>query len=171
LIVTARSGIISNFRAVEEKQKFYTPLQAKAKIQDWCAYQERCQQEVRDKLYGYGLKQEDVEQLIASLISDNFLNEERFAKAYAGGKFRIKKWGRIKIRAGLKARRVSDYCIRKGMAEISDEEYGKTLKKLLEDKERSITEKNPIRRKYKLLRFAASRGYEQNLIMEILNEE
>lgn len=156
--------------AVEEKQKTYTVLQARAKIQDWCAYQERCQQEVRDKLYGYGLRSADVENIIADLIADNFLNEERFARAYAGGKFRIKKWGRIKIKAGLKARRISDYCIHKGMEEISDRDYLKTLRQLMEGKDRLLNEKNKIRRKYKLLRFAASRGYEQELIMEILNE-
>jgi regulatory protein len=162
--------IIRKFIAVEQTRKTYTPQQALRKIQDWCAYQERCQQEVRDKLYEYGLHSADVESLIAQLISDNFLNEERFAKAYAGGKFRIKKWGRIKIKMGLKARKVSDYCIRKGMEEIEDREYYKTLKKLLEEKDRSLNEKNHIRRKYKLLRYATSRGFEQELIMDFLRE-
>lgn len=156
---------------MEGKTITYTPQQALKKIQDWCAYQERCQQEVRDKLYEYRLRTTDVENIIAQLISENFLNEERFAKAYAGGKFRIKKWGRIKIKMGLKARRLSDYCIRKGLEEISDSEYRKTLKKLLEEKDRTLNEKNKIRRKYKLLRFAAGRGFEQELIMEMLNDE
>ncbi len=154
---------------VEEKHRTYTALQAKAKIEDWCAYQERCQQEVRDKLYDLGLRSEEVENLISQLISDNFINEERFAKAYAGGKFRIKKWGRIKIKMGLKAKRLSDHCIRKGLAEINEKEYRLTLQKLLESKERTLSEKNPIRRKYKLLRYAASKGYEQELVMEALN--
>lgn len=156
---------------MEQKRITYTPQQALRKIQDWCAYQERCQQEVRDKLYAYGLKTDDVENLIAQLISENFLNEERFAKAYAGGKFRIKKWGRVKIKMELKARRVSDYCIRKGLAEIGEEEYRKTLRKILDDKDRTMDEKNKIRRKYKLLRFAASRGFEQELVMELLHED
>jgi regulatory protein len=156
---------------VNEKAKTYTALQALARIQDWCAYQERSQQEARDKLYGYGLRSEEVENIISQLISDNYLNEERFARAYAGGKFRIKKWGRIKIKMGLKAKRVSDYCIRKGMEEITDREYRKTLEKLLDDKARLLAEKNPIRRKYKLLSYAASRGFEKELIMEVLNED
>ncbi len=156
---------------MEEKARTYTPQQAKAKIEDWCAYQERCQQEVRDKLYSYGLRSGDVEELISRLISDNFLNEERFARAFAGGKFRIKKWGRIKIKVELKSRRVSDYCIRKGLEEIPDKDYRKTLQKLLSDKEAILTEKNKIRRKYKLLRYAYSKGYEQELVMEILNED
>jgi regulatory protein len=156
---------------VQEKAKTYTALQALARIQDWCAYQERSQQEVRNKLYEYGLRSEEVENLISQLISDNYLNEERFARAYAGGKFRIKKWGRIKIKMGLKAKRVSEYCIRKGMEEITDKEYRKTLEKLLGDKARTLTEKNPVRRKYKLLSYAAARGYEKELIMELLNED
>lgn len=149
----------------------YTPLQALSKIQLWCAYQERCQQEVRDKLYDYGLRTEDVENLIAQLISENYLNEERFARAYAGGKFRIKKWGRIKIRIGLKAKRVSDYCIRKAMEEIDDQVYRKTLEKIIRDKNVLLKERNHLRRKYKLLQFAHAKGYEQDLIMEILNED
>jgi regulatory protein len=156
---------------VDKKALVYTPQQALAKIQDWCAYQERCQQEVRDKLYAFGLRSTDVETIIAQLISDNYLNEERFARAYAGGKFRIKKWGRIKIKAGLKAKRVSDYCIRKGLEEIEEREYRKTLQKLLNDKARLLAEKNRIRRKYKLLQFAFAKGYEQELIMDLLSEE
>ena len=156
---------------MEIKPKTYTPSQALVKIQGWCAYQERCQQQVRDKLYEYGLKTTDVENLISQLISDNYLNEERFAKAYAGGKFRIKKWGKIKIKMGLKAKRVSEYCIKKGLAEIDDADYIKTLKKILENKSAMLNEKNKIREKYKLIQFAASKGYEQEYIMEILNED
>lgn len=151
--------------------KVYTVLQALAKAQDWCAYQERCQQEVRDKLYSYGLHHNDVENLISKLISDNYINEERFAKAYVGGKFRIKKWGRNKIKAGLRARKISEYCIRSGFKEIDEEEYIKTLKKLLDVKSKLLKEKNAIRKKYKLLSYAGSKGYEQTLIMEILNED
>jgi regulatory protein len=154
-----------------EKVKVYTPLQALAKIQDWCAYQERCQQEVRDKLYGYGLHSADVENIISKLVSDNYVNEERFAKTYAGGKFRIKKWGRYKIKVALKNKRISDYCIRKAFEEISDVDYLKTLQKLLEAKARLVKEKNPIRKKFKLMSYAASKGYEKELIMEILNSD
>lgn len=156
---------------MDKKAIVYTPQQALARIQDWCAYQERCQQEVRDKLYAYGMHSADVEHIIAQLISDNFLNEERFACAYAGGKFRIKKWGRIKIKAGLRAKRVSDYCIRKALEEIDEREYRKTLAKLLAEKDRGLSEKNGLRRKYKLLQYASAKGYEQELIMDILNED
>jgi regulatory protein len=149
----------------------YTPLQALPKIQDWCAYQERCQQEVRDKLYSYGLRTDDVENLISKLIADNYVNEERFARAYAGGKFRIKKWGKHKIKAGLRAKKISEYCMKKALEEINEKEYLATLRKILENKAGLLKEKNAIRKKYKLLNYAAAKGYEQGLIMEILNED
>jgi regulatory protein len=156
---------------MNKEPKVYTALQALAKAQDWCAYQERCQQEVRDKLYSYGLHQADVENLISKLISDNYINEERFAKAYVGGKFRIKKWGKNKIKAGLRARKISEYCMKIAFKEIDETEYIKTLKKLLESKAKLLKEKNAVRKKYKLLSYAASKGYEQSLIMEILNAD
>ena len=90
---------------MEAKKKFYSKEEAYRKALDYCAYQERCHQEVRDKLYYWGLHSEDVEALISQLISEGFLNEERFAKAYAGGKFRIKNWGRNKIKKELKHRK------------------------------------------------------------------
>ena len=104
-----------------KKPKVYTQKQALIKAESYCAYQERCQQEVRDKLYSWGLHEVQVENVIADLIASNFINEERFAKAYAGGKFRIKKWGRVKISIELKRRKISTYCIKKGLAEIEEE--------------------------------------------------
>ena len=162
--------IFINFRALENQIKYYTPEQALLKARDWCAYQERYQQELRDKLYGYGLKTEEVENLIAQLVTENFVNEERFAKAFAGGKFRIKKWGRVKIKMELKARRISDYCIQKALKEIDSATYMQNLKKILEIKEKSITEKNFLKKKQKLVRYALSKGYEQDLVFDVLNE-
>src|ERR1041385_8010377 len=120
-----------------KRVKIFSPHEALVKAESWCAYQERCQQEMRDKLYSWGLHEKDVENLIAELISKNFLNEERFAKAFAGGKFRIKKWGRIKIRLELKRRKLSEYCIKKGLAEINEDDYRATMKKLADEKMRS----------------------------------
>lgn len=140
------------------------------KIQKWCAYQERCQQEVRDKLYEYGLWTDAVEELISKLISDNFINEERFAKTYARGKFNIKKWGRIKIKQHLKQKRISDYCIKKAMEEIDVDQYYDTLKKTLLQKNKIVKESNPIKLKFKLASYAMSRGFEQDLIFDALEE-
>jgi len=153
---------------MEKEKKYYTPKEALLKIRDWCAYQERCQQEVRDKLYEYGLYSTDVENIIVQLIGQNFVNEERFAIAFAGGKFRIKKWGKIKIKQELKAKRVSDYCIKKGMAQIEDAEYINTLKRLLALKAKLITEKSVLKKKYKLVRYALGKGYEQDIVFDVL---
>jgi regulatory protein len=152
----------------KKKQKITDPKLALEKMKNWCAYQERCQQEARNKLYDFGLWPEAVENIISDLITENFLNEERFAKAYAGGKFRIKKWGRLKIKAALKQKKLTEYCIKKGLKEIDENDYYKALEKILENKARKIGEKNLIRRNYKLLQYAYGRGYEQDLVMEIL---
>jgi regulatory protein len=115
-----------------------TKSQALPKIKQYCAYQERCHQEVKEKLYSFGLYKNDIDQLIAQLIEENYLNEERFAQHYAGGKFRMKHWGRNKIKQALKQKQVSDYCIKKAMKEIDDEVYMKTLHKLAEQKLKTL---------------------------------
>lgn len=156
---------------MEKQIKYHTPEQALIKMRDWCAYQERCQQEARDKLYDYGLKTDDVENIIAQLVNENFINEERFAIAFTGGKFRIKKWGKVKIRQELKAKRVSDYCIKKGLAVIDNTDYINTLKKVLALKAKSITEKNFLKKKQKLVRYALSKGYEQDIVFDLLKSQ
>jgi regulatory protein len=152
-------------------KRFTDPVVALAKAEAWCAYQERCQQEVRDKLYSWGLYPEAVENLIAELISRGFLDEERFAKSYARGKFRIKRWGRVKIKIELKRKRISDYCIRKGLEEIDDKEYMQTLAHAAEVKSKTIREKHPLKRKYKLMSYLISRGFENDLVREVVEQE
>jgi regulatory protein len=152
-------------------KKKLTPAQALIKAQLSCAYQERCHQEMRNKLYEWGLYPDAVENIISNLITDNFLNEERFAKAYAGGKFRIKKWGKIKIKIELKKRKLSDYCIKKAMLEIDDKDYIKTLQQIITKKSKEIKGGKLQVRNYKIAHYAASRGFEQDLIWGILKEE
>ncbi len=154
----------------EKKQTVYTQHQALVKAESWCAYQERCQQEVRDKIYSWGLHGDEVENVISELISKNFLNEERFAKAYAGGKFRIKKWGRVKIRMELKRRKLSEYCIKKGLAEIDEDEYLKTLQKLADEKMRATKERESMKKRYKVMSFLVSKGYESDLVRAVVGE-
>lgn len=154
----------------KKPKKKLTPNQATIKAQLSCAYQERCQQEMRDKLYEWGLHSNDVENIIANLISDNFLNEERFAKAFAGGKFRIKKWGRVKIKIELKKRKISDYCIKKGMQEIDEDEYIKTLKSILVKKLKENPKGKQHVRNYKAVQYAMSRGFEGDLVWETIKE-
>ena len=136
------------------------------KARKYCAYHERSQQEVRDKLYDWGLHRNEVEQCIAELVSENYLNEQRFAIAYAGGKFRMKEWGRIKIKLALKQKKVSDYCIRKALDEISSRDYKKTLNKLLLKKSKEVNESNLLKKKYKVAQYAISRGFEPEMVWE-----
>ena len=141
---------------------------ARAKAGHYCSYQERSQQEVRDKLYEWGLHSKSVENIISELISNNFLNEERFAKAYTLGKFRQKGWGKLKIKQGLKFKKVPDVLIKKALQGIADDDYLKTLQKVLNKKSALVIEKNPYKRNYKLQQYALSRGFEGDLIADAL---
>ena len=148
----------------------YSLLEAKSKIEAWCTYQERCDYELRNKLYSWNLYTEDVNILISDLITNNFLNEQRFAEAYTGGKFRIKRWGKIRILKELKFRKISDYSIKKGMAEINDDEYFESLKYLFEKKSKTITGKTIWDKKAKIKRYLHSKGYESDLIYEVMKD-
>lgn len=161
----------------EQKKIKLTPTQARKKIEWYCAYQERCHSEVRERLFSYGLYTKEVDEIVAHLIINNFLNEERFAEAYASGKFRMKHWGRNKIKAGLKQKKISDYCIRKGMAAIDGDEYLEVLKKEAEKKNKSIKdtaakskENKLFQRKYKLTAYLVGRGFEGDLVKDVVEE-
>lgn len=148
-----------------------TPQQAFQKIKQFCAYQERCHSEVQDKLYGLGLSGPEVGEIISKLVEENYLNEERFAVQFAGGRFRIKQWGRVKIKYELKQRGVSEYCIRKGLAAIDDAAYNNTLQKLAAQKLKLLKgEKNIFIKKRKLQDFLLMKGFETALIRNYLDE-
>jgi regulatory protein len=153
-----------------KKTKRLTPAEALSKIYKYCAYQERSHTEVKRKLFDYGLHSDEVDQLLSKLITDGFVNEERFAKAFAGGKFRMKKWGRIKIEKELNALGLSSRCISRGMQEIVDEDYRKTLRQLLEKKNNLLTETDSFVRNNKLAKFAIGRGYEPDLVWLLIKE-
>ena len=141
------------------------------KVKYFCAYQERSHAEVKKKLYGFGLYKNEVETLLSQLIEENYLNEERFAMAFSGGKFRIKQWGKTKIKYELKQRQVSDYNIKKALSEIGEEDYLKTLQKLAAEKLATLkSEKNIFTKKSKLQNYLVGKGYEFNLIGEILKD-
>jgi regulatory protein len=148
-----------------------TPEKAWLKALRYCAFQERSQQEVRDKLYSWGLHRRETEELISRLISENFLKEERFAEAFAGGKFRIKKWGRNKIRQALKIKQVSEPLIRQALAAIPEKEYRVTLRKVLEERSAKVKEAHPLKRRHQIAAYAVSRGFEPELVWELLGEE
>ena len=137
----------------------------------FCAYQERTQQEVRSRLKEWGVWGDDAEEIIAELINQNYLNEERFAKAFAGGKFRVKGWGKRKIKQHLQQRGITGYNFDQAMKEIAPEDYRTTLVDLLDKKRRSIRDDNPLVVKQKLVRYALSKGYESELIFAVLGSE
>ena len=157
----------------EEKsnKKVLTQHQAQLKAENYCAYQERAQQEVRDKLYSWGLNEEEVENVLANLISENFLNEERFAIAYCNGKLRMKGWGKIKIKQALKTKRVSDQLIKIAFKQVDLDEYERILNHIIDKKLREITSKDRYTIKNKVYQFALSRGFESDLIFSILNSK
>lgn len=151
-------------------QKF-TPQQALPKAKHYCAYQERCHSEVKDKLYGFGLNTKEVDQIISTLIEENYLNEERFAIQFAGGHFRTKNWGRVKISHALKQKQVSAYCIKKALKQIDEDDYLKTLQKLFEEKLRLLkSEKNIFTKKRKLQDHLMQKGYETDLIRGLISK-
>jgi regulatory protein len=149
-------------------QKVTDKSQAKTKAEHFCAYQERSQQEVRDKLYTYGLTSGDVEELISDLIQNNFLNEERFAIAYTLGKFRIKHWGKNKIKQGLRFKKVPEKLIGKALKQLDGDDYLKTLDMLLKKKAALLGKLDKYKLKYRLIQYAAGKGYEKELIENLL---
>ncbi len=147
-----------------------TLQQVRTKAEYFCAYQERSHQEVRDKLYSWGLHCQEVEELLSGLITDGFLNESRFALAYASGKFRMKQWGRYKIKQGLQAKGVSGRLLKEALDSLDEHEYRRTLDELLRRKAAVLTETNQFKRHAQLARYAAAKGFENDLIFELLND-
>ncbi|HVW59408.1 MAG TPA: regulatory protein RecX [Puia sp.] len=145
--------------------------QALQKARHYCAYQERCHQEVKEKLYSFGLRKNDVEEALSRLIEDNYLNEERFAVQFSGGRFRMKQWGKVRIRYELKQKQVGEYCIKKALASIDEDEYDRTLTKLARDKWESLeTVTDTFSRRQKVQSFLIQKGYEPENIRVVLND-
>ena len=137
------------------------------KVASFCAYQERTLKEVRQKLREWEVADDDSEPVIAELIAQNYLNEERFARSFARGKFRVKKWGRLKIRQEMKLKGLSNELIHKGLSEIDGDSYEEVLRDLLEKKARSLRGES-VAVKQKIVRFALSRGFESDIVWDLL---
>ena len=161
---------MAGIRKIASEKKKLTPQESLVRIYRYCAYQERSHQEVRSKLFEYGLHAGEVDELMARLITEGFLNEERFAKAFSGGKFRIKKWGRLKIQRALASRGLTENCIARGMKEIDGTDYNKALKEILKKKAKQLDERNPFKKRDKVARFAIGKGYEPELVWDIVKE-
>jgi len=152
-------------------KKQLTKEQALQKLKHYCAYQERSHSEVKDKLYTLGVWKKDHDEIMAALIEENYLNEERFAIAFAGGRFRLKQWGRVKIKYELKQKQVSEYCIKKALKQIGEEEYNKTLNKLAKEKHASLKNEQHLIRKKKTMDYLLGKGFEMELVRGVLDKE
>lgn len=147
-----------------------TKEQALQKLQHYCAYAERCHQDVVSKLYELNVWKKEHDAILAALIEDNYLNEERFAKSFAGGHFRTKQWGRNKIVQALKQRGVSPYCIRAGLREIEDADYRDTAQKLFNHKwEQLKGTPNRFVKMKKASDYLLQKGYETQLVNALIN--
>jgi regulatory protein len=149
------------------KQKL-TPEQALQKVKHYCAYQERCHYEVKEKLFTFGLYKTEVEKLLSQLIEEDYLNEERFAIGFAGGRFRLKQWGKVKIEFELKQKKVSSYIIKKAIKAIDEDDYNKTLYKLTLTKWTALKQEQHISRLAKTTSFLIQRGFEPQLIGKVI---
>lgn len=149
--------------------KSYTVQEAQQKLEYYCSYQERCHAEVVQKLKSMNMIPQAIDAIVTHLITNNFLNEERFAKSFARGKFRIKHWGKIRIVRELKIRQISKYNINSALKEIDEDEYQEAFYELSEKQWHSIKETNLTKKKKKLFDFLARKGFEQNLIYDAIN--
>ena len=150
------------------QQKTFTKEQALQKARHYCAYQERCHSEVKEKLYSFKLRKAEVEELLSKLIEEDYLNEERFAQQFAGGKFRMNQWGKIKITHALQQKQVSAYCIKSGLKQIDDQQYSNTLDKLVNAKWNTLKGESKQSRQAKTFSYLLQKGYEGSLVSEAL---
>ena len=140
------------------------------KIEFYCAYQERCHDEVKEKMRSYAMTPQEIDSITVHLIEHNFLNEERFACSFARGKHRIKSWGKIRIVNELKFRKISQYNINTALKEITPDEYLETFHKLAENHWETMRENNIIKKRKKFCDFLLRKGFESGLIYEKVKE-
>lgn len=149
-----------------QSKRVYDISIAIERIKNYCAIQDRCQWDVLQKLKEWGLQQNTKDHILEILINERFIDEERYASSFCRGKFRIKKWGRIKIINELKRKQISSVCISIGLKEIDEQEYQQTFEKLFEQKKNSIKEKNHFIKKKKIASYLIQRGFESNLVWD-----
>ena len=153
-----------------QKKQSFTVKEAQKKLEHYCTYQERCHREVVNKLKELGMIPLAIDTVVSKLIRDNYLNEARFAQSFARGKFRIKKWGKIRIKRELKVRQVSDYNIKRGLKEIPENDYNNTFWFLFEKRKKAVNGNNPLTQKKKIISYMVYRGWETQKIYEALQD-
>lgn len=153
----------------QSPKKNWSLEEARGKLETFCSYQERCAWELRRKLFEKGISGPAAEKILAELVASGFVDDERFARSYARGKFRIKKWGRVRIRQELKLREISASTIQKGLSEIDGEEYFATLEREAEKKWEKTKETDAYKKRYLVTKYLMSKGFEQDLIQEALS--
>tara|TARA_R110001632_G_scaffold38339_2_gene96511 strand:- start:35798 stop:36304 length:507 start_codon:yes stop_codon:yes gene_type:complete len=153
-----------------QQRKVFTVDEIQKKLEYYCVYQDRCHQEVEKKMKEYQLIPEAREKILLHLMQHNFLNEERFSQSFARGKFRIKSWGKQRIVQELKFRNISSYNIKTALKEIDEKEYIKTIYRITENRNNTISETNIYKRKKKLVDFLMRKGFENDLIFKTVNE-
>ena len=151
-------------------QKYFSVEEIKKKLEKYCVYQDRCHKEIERKLFEYSLIPEAKDLIILHLLEHDFLNEERFSKSYARGKFNIKKWGKQRIIRELKLREISEYNIKVALKEIPEELYLKTVYEITEKRNNSVSEEDIYKRKKKLTDFLMRKGYEFDLIYRTVKD-
>lgn len=148
-----------------------TFTEARKKIYHYCAYQERCHSEVKNKLYDLGVSSDEVDEIISHLITEGYLSEERFAIAFAGGKFRLKGWGKIKIIRALESKGLTQNCINAGLKEINDEDYINALASLLTKKTSQLNELDLFIKRDRVANYLIQKGFEPELVWPIVKEQ
>lgn len=151
------------------QKKFLTKEEALQKLRQYCAYQERSHYEVQQKLYELGVRKAEHDEIISTLIEEDYLNEERFAFQFVGGKFRMKDWGRKKIYYALKEKKVSEYSIKKAMKQIDEDAYAEVLRELAAKKYELLKDEQWLVRKKKTIDYLLQKGYEYELVAATVN--
>ena len=154
-----------------QNNKVYTVKEATERIQTYCAIQDRCQWEVEKKMKEWGISDEIIENISINLILEKFVDEQRFAESFCRGKFMIKRWGKVKIKNKLKIKKISNNCIDKGLSQINNKEYMQVLKNVYIKKRNSLKDTNQFIRKGKIAKYLQYKGFESNLIWELINKD
>ena len=149
-----------------QNKKIFDHDVAKDLIKKYCTYQDRCQSEVKMRLINMGLPEPSISEIISILISEGYLSEERFSRSFSRGKYKIKKWGRLKIKKHLVAKGISNRCVEIGISEIDENDYFQTLSDLIS----KYNHRNGSKNKYQLVKYFSSKGFEKYLIFQILGE-